>query len=53
MDKLFDREFILLDGALGTMLQNSGMPVGTLPEVYALENPEIIDNIHALRCSGH
>lgn len=46
MDKLFDREFILLDGALGTMLQNSGMPVGTLPEVYALENPEIIDNIH-------
>ena len=46
MDKLFDREFILLDGALGTMLQKCGMPVGTLPEVYALHNPDIIDRIH-------
>ena len=35
-----------LDGALGTMLQSAGMPAGILPEVYALEHPEITENIH-------
>lgn len=46
MDKLFNENFVLLDGALGTMLQSAGMPAGLLPEVYALEHPEIIQNIH-------
>ena len=35
-------EFILLDGAMGTMLQNAGLPVGALPEVWNLTQPETV-----------
>ena len=37
---------ILLDGAMGTMLQGEGMPLGEIPEVYAMNNPEILKSIH-------
>lgn len=45
MDKLFNDEFIILDGAMGTMLQRAS-PVGVIPEIYTLEHPEILENIH-------
>lgn len=32
---------VLLDGATGTNLQKSGMPVGVCPEQWILENPDI------------
>ncbi len=35
-------EFILLDGAMGTMLQSAGLPVGALPEVWNLTQPETV-----------
>ncbi len=35
-------KFILLDGAMGTMLQASGLPMGHAPELWNLEHPEII-----------
>ena len=35
-------EFILLDGAMGTMLQNAGLPVGALPEVWNLTQPDTV-----------
>ena len=38
---------ILLDGGMGTMLQASGMKLGTRPEDLNLENPELIRSIHA------
>lgn len=45
MEKLFPgRKFIRLDGGMGSMLQQGGMPVGALPEVYNITEPErIID----------
>ncbi len=37
---------ILLDGAMGTMLQGKGMPLGVLPETMNLLHPEWIREIH-------
>ena len=28
---IFSRDYILLDGAMGTMLQKKGMEIGTIP----------------------
>lgn len=39
-------EILILDGAMGTMLQNSGLKLGELPEVLNIENPETIIGIH-------
>lgn len=38
--------FLVLDGATGTMLQNAGMEAGELPELYNLTQPELITSIH-------
>jgi len=40
------KEFIFFDGAMGTMLQKSGLPSGGLPEEYNFTHPEIIAEIH-------
>ncbi len=37
---------ILLDGAMGTMLQRSGLKLGGLPEELNFTNPELIEDIH-------
>ncbi|MGM9947210.1 homocysteine S-methyltransferase family protein [Floccifex sp.] len=39
-------EYILLDGAMGTMLQKYGLGLGQRPEVFGLEHPDILENIH-------
>lgn len=44
--KIFDREYVLLDGAMGTMLQQKGMEVGTVPETLNISKPEWIIDIH-------
>lgn len=44
---LIERRPLLLDGAMGTMLQAAGMPAGVSPEQYCLENPDILKGIHA------
>lgn len=49
MEKLYEllnEEFVILDGAMGTMLQRSGLPAGMLPELFALDNPNILEEIH-------
>ncbi len=38
--------FLIFDGAMGTMLQAAGLPAGGLPEVYNIEHPDIIRGIH-------
>ena len=38
-------EFILLDGAMGTMLQGAGLPAGALPEVWNITHPEVVTGI--------
>ncbi|MBQ9406716.1 MAG: homocysteine S-methyltransferase family protein [Desulfovibrio sp.] len=37
---------LLLDGAMGTMLQASGMPAGIAPEAFCMENPDVLRAIH-------
>lgn len=39
-------DFIVLDGAMGTMLQASGLKLGGLPEELNFTNPELIIDIH-------
>ena len=41
-----EKEFIILDGAMGTMLQNSGVELGKVPEVLNITHPDIVQNIH-------
>ena len=37
---------ILLDGAMGTMLQAKGLPTGATPELVSLEHPQWLLDIH-------
>lgn len=39
-------EYIVLDGAMGTMLQKSGLKLGGLPEELNFTQPELIEDIH-------
>ena len=44
-DKL--NSIVVLDGAMGTMLQKAGLPLGTLPEEWNVTRPEVVEDIHA------
>lgn len=37
---------VILDGAMGTMLQKRGMKAGEIPELININNPEMIVDIH-------
>lgn len=39
------KSFTILDGAMGTMLQAAGLPLGALPEVWNITHPEIVTEI--------
>lgn len=43
---LKNKEFVLLDGAMGTMLQAAGLKLGGIPEELNFTNPELIEEIH-------
>ena len=38
--------YTFLDGAMGTMLQKNGLPLGERPELLSLSHPNQIENIH-------
>ena len=40
------RSFLVFDGAMGTMLQASGLEAGELPELLNLEHPDEITAVH-------
>lgn len=40
-------KILLLDGAMGTMLQAAGLPAGASPDSFCLERPDILQNIHS------
>jgi Methionine synthase I, cobalamin-binding domain len=44
--KRLGKELLIFDGAMGTQLQLCGMQAGEIPEVYNIEHPEIIIDIH-------
>ena len=37
---------LYFDGAMGTMLQNRGLKLGEIPEIYNMTHPEMIESIH-------
>ena len=39
-------EIMILDGAMGTELQAAGLPLGGVPEVWNIEHPEKVTEIH-------
>ncbi len=45
-EDLFQKPFIFLDGAMGTMLQSMGLKLGERPEILCMTNPEQIGAIH-------
>lgn len=45
-------EFLLFDGAMGTMLQEAGLEAGELPELLDLNDPVAITGIHKAYCEA-
>ena len=45
---LTDNKFVFLDGAMGTMLQKSGLKTGEIPELLNITHPEVIENIYSM-----
>lgn len=43
---LSEKEFVFLDGAMGTMLQAAGLEAGENPELLNLTHPELIEDIN-------
>lgn len=41
-----NKGILIFDGAMGTMLQDSGLKTGELPEVFNITHPEIVVGIH-------
>ena len=46
MDILNNKEFVILDGAMGTQLQASGLKMGEKPEIYTFENEDAVFDVH-------
>ncbi len=46
MNNISADKFLLFDGAMGTMLQDSGLEAGDLPEELNITNPDAIIDIH-------
>ena len=42
---LIEENMLILDGATGTELQKRGMPLGVCPEMWVIENPQVIVDI--------
>ena len=43
---LFSTRPLLLDGAIGTMLQNAGLKAGVSPDTWNLDNPAQVEALH-------
>lgn len=41
-----NKEHVILDGGMGTMLQSSGLEIGGVPELLNITNPELLVSIH-------
>lgn len=39
-------KFLFFDGAMGTMLQRSGLKTGEIPDTYNITHPDIVEKIH-------
>lgn len=46
IERLDKGEIIICDGAMGTLLQERGLPLGVAPEEWNLTHPEVVAQIH-------
>lgn len=46
LNKKLGKEILIFDGAMGTLLQAEGLAGGELPELWNVNNPELITSIH-------
>lgn len=46
LEDLLKKEYVVLDGAMGTMLQAAGMKMGETPETLSITQPELLISIH-------
>ena len=46
LSRLKSGRVIVADGAMGTMLQAAGLPIGMSPESWLLENPDPVRDVH-------
>lgn len=46
LSMLNDNEYILLDGAMGTQLQNAGLEPGQRPELLCFTKPDLVAAVH-------
>ena len=44
--EFLEKNIVLLDGGMGTLLQQKGLKVGEKPELWNITHPEIITEIH-------
>lgn len=44
--ELLQKEYVVFDGAMGTMLQAAGMKMGETPETLSITRPELLIEIH-------
>lgn len=47
LEMLKSKNILFFDGGIGTMLQKRGLPAGVSPELFCIENPEVLAGIHA------
>ncbi|MEJ2751654.1 MAG: homocysteine S-methyltransferase family protein, partial [Chloroflexota bacterium] len=45
-DLLASSEIVIADGAMGSRLMAAGMPIGQAPELWNVENPEAVRDVH-------
>lgn len=48
LSNILKKDFVFLDGAMGTMLQAAGLKLGERPEILCITEPETIVNIHKM-----
>jgi 5-methyltetrahydrofolate--homocysteine methyltransferase len=46
IEALLRERLLIMDGAMGTMLQQSGMMPGQCPELFGVEHPHVLTEIH-------
>ena len=42
---MYTQKVLLLDGAMGTMLQNAGLKLGDRPETLSITAPDVVESI--------
>ena len=47
IDLQLKKRILILDGAMGTMLQDAGMEIGECPEFFGLNHPAVLEDIHS------